>query len=73
MAADEKVVGSSYFQSVGVSLESEAKSVVTNNQMQLEPGDRTVFVVGEGVNVEVRRQPLTCCVYTQTGSSTVSL
>ena len=35
MAADEKVVGSSYFQSVGVSLESEAKSVVTNNRTQL--------------------------------------
>ena len=46
MAADEKAVGSSYFQSVSVSLESEAKSVMT----------------GEGVNVEVRRQPLTSCV-----------
>ena len=72
MAADEEAVGSSYFQSIGVSLGSEAKCVVTNNQLQLEPGDRTVFVVGEGVNVEVRCQPLTSCVYTQTGSSTIS-
>ena len=44
------------FQFIRVSLATEAETVVTNNwnQMQLQPGDRPVFVVGKGVDVEVR-------------------
>ena len=56
-------------QPTAVSLATESEAVVTNNQAQLRI-DTPVFVVGEGVNVEVNRDKVWAGVYI--ASATIS-